>query len=126
MGSIGGKVKKKIEKKPKFNKHTGFNYHTGWIFFPKTINARYQISMTRLDFGPKTISAHCAFIRECRVQGQTSQAVIYDFAFFQSKFKLYGRVGHVLTCGLRWLRLFDFLSLAHVGTSYLLIFTIRF
>ena len=47
------KSKKKLRKKPKFNKHTGFNYHTGWIFFPKTINARYQISMSGLDFGPK-------------------------------------------------------------------------
>ena len=46
---------KKMRKKPKFNKHTGFNYHTdGEDFFsPKTINARYQISMSGLDFGPK-------------------------------------------------------------------------
>ena len=31
----------------------GFNYRTGWIFFPKIINARYLISMSRLDFEPK-------------------------------------------------------------------------
>ena len=41
FGSIGGKVQKKLRK---FTKHTEFNYHTGWIFFPKTIKARYTQS----------------------------------------------------------------------------------
>ena len=53
LGSIGGKVQKNLRKKPKFNKHTGFNFRTGWIFFQKTINTRYLISMSGLDFGPK-------------------------------------------------------------------------
>ena len=42
------------------SKCTGFNNSTGWIFFLKTINARYLISMHRVDFFPKTISAQCS------------------------------------------------------------------
>ena len=62
------KSKKKFRKKSNFNKHTVFNNHTGWIFFPKIINVRYQISTYGLDFGPKKLSVHCTTIRYCRVQ----------------------------------------------------------
>ena len=70
LGKFGRKVQKvrKKPKNPKFNKCTGSNNHAGWIFFlPKTINAQYLISMHRVDFFPKSISAQCASIRDCRV-----------------------------------------------------------
>ena len=74
---IFGKKSKKLRKMPKyskFNKCTGSNNCTGWIFFQKTINARYLISMHRVDFFPKTISAQCASIRDCSCLLYTSDA----------------------------------------------------
>ena len=48
------KSKTYLRKTPKFDKRTGFNNRTGWIFFPKTINTWYLISMHGLDFDPKS------------------------------------------------------------------------
>ena len=76
-GSFGGKVQKKFRKKSNFNKHTVFNNHTGWIFFPKIINVRYQISTYGLDFGPKKLIVHCTTIRYCRVRDVNKKLVLH-------------------------------------------------
>ena len=75
------------KKNPKFNKRAGSNNYTGWIFFPKTMNAQYLIRKHRVDFDRKTISAHCAFFRYCRVvtklQNKSKKKKLKQFSFRQ-------------------------------------------